>query len=922
MNRQLFAPGLAVTDQPHAPRPGGSVRAARERALVGLPPGPKPQRVIADHETGESLSRPQHLHSTSNEHPLYSDNQQGSAQRSMPSNVFGPFSNTITPDPTISKPRPIPQWPLTSEDDGAQQRKNDAFKDSVQSRGLPPQRPPRPPYVPSILDTSRIQEHIPAYRYRQPSSPPTPEQQLQSTYWERNYPLSPGQDTGPLGTPKTIHSGASFTSSRPSTSSSVGSIPDFPVPAIPAITQLQVTRRALGPPPSSRRGASSYYSQSSYVTPIPEEAAESIRNSHDSYASSHAMPTHWDDGLRESFVVDEDEDEDEVGDGGDGRSSGSAEHDESTSLVRKSTLGTQQKAPLTSSKGCEEVNEAKTNTGIPVPAGTSKLNMVSQAVLADGAVEKVDSGTSDGAKRGPADSGIATLNSNTRLLDPSSSLDHTSARRSAEAIRGPSPGDSALDPRVRQILGGLEKGGALNPGTPSPITSPSSESVNRIKRLRRRELEGTKDPEARGSLTSLPELIRRATKLASNLDRGKTASRLGLFDMLNANEGNGEEDPGHVRSGSLTNMLASFPPPALNSTPTSSRGRPTSRWPSPFANADGLGQHSSLTDSKPEPLRTKRGRKYCGMPLCAFALLMVLLFLLIAAAIIIPVTLIVIPRQNAQAAKSNLVNCQTSTPCGNGGTSLISGNICSCVCANGFTGTDCGQAANAECMTINVNSSAQSTSSYKNATVGTNIPRLISASLTNYSIPLNYTAILSAFSATNLSCSAENALVQFNGASQRRGLQSQEPLVHFKTIEMDAATLVLRAAAAQNTPGVATSNSVVFAVSTTTPSVSSTLVASVTMSGSVSTLPTTTTLPNGQVHITQQDLDFARTAVLYILQQSSLTAAITAQQSLQGVLIGTSFVAGPVQVGNNATVNFEAETISLMDGTVVGGKAG
>ncbi|MCJ1431461.1 hypothetical protein MMC27_000814 [Xylographa pallens] len=828
----------------------------------------------------------------------------------------------MTPGPTTSNSRPIPQWPLISEDDGPQQRKNDTFMDGAQSRGFPPQRPPRPPYVPSILDTSRIQEHALVYQYRQPLSPPTPEQQLQGTYWERNFPLSPSQDSGPLGTPKTIHSGASFTSSRPSTSSSVGSIPDFPVPAIPAILQPQVTRRALGPPPSSRRGASSYYSQSSYVTPIPEEAAEPLKNSHDSYASSHAMPTHWDDGLRESYVVDEDEDGDGVGDGADGPSSGSAEHDESTSLVRKFTLGTQQKAPLTSFKGRAEVKEPKTNIGVSTPAGTSKLNMVSQAVVAGSAIGNVVSGTSSSAKGGPAGSGIASPNNNTRLLDPSSSLDHISARRSAETKRGQSSGDSALDPRVRQILGGLEKGGALNPGTPSPITSPSSESVNRIRRPHRRDLEGTKGPEARGSLTSLPELIRRATKLASNLDRGKTASRLGLFDMLNANEGKGEKDSSHVRSGSLTNMLASFPPPALNSTPTSSRGRPASRWPSPFANTDGLGQHSSLTDSKPEPSRTKRGRRYCGMPVCAFALLMILVFLLIAAAVIIPVTLIVIPRQNAPAAKSNLVNCQTSTPCENGGTSLISGNICSCVCANGFTGIDCGQVSGVECMTINVSSSAQSTSSYKNATVGTNIPRLISASLTNYSVPLNYTAILSAFSATNLSCSAENALVQFNGASQRRGLQSQEQLVPFKIIEMNAATLVPRAAAAQNTPGVATSNSVVFAVSTTTPSVSSTPVASVTMSGSVSTLPTTTTLPDGQVHITQQDLDFARTAVLYILQQSSLTAAIAAQQSLQGVLIGSSFVAGPVQVGNNATVNFEAETISLMDGTVVGGKAG
>ena len=543
MNQQTLAQGLAVTDEPYASKLGGSVRAARERALVGLPPGPKPQRVIVDRETAEFSGGSQHLHSTSNNHPPYSENQQGSAQESTHPNVLGSFSNTIVPGPTISKPKPISQWPLTSEDNGVQQRKNDAFKDNPHSRGSPPQRPPRPPYIPSILNTSRIQEHTLAYQYRQPLSPPTPEQQLHGTYWERNLPLSPAQDSGPLGTPKTNHSGTSFTSSRPSTSSSVGSIPDFPVPAIPTIPQLQVTRRTLGPPPSSRRGASSYYSQSSYVTPIPEEAAESLKNSHDSYASSHVMPSHWDDGLRESYAVDEDEDEDQIGDGADGPSSESAEHEESTSLVRKSTLGTRQKAPLTSFKGRVEVKEAKTNTGFRTPAGTSKLNLVSQNVVAGGAIGKIDFTTSNTAKKGRADSGIAAPDSHTKLVDPSTTQDHNSARRSAEAIRGqsPGPGDSALDPRVRQILGGLEKGGALNPGTPSPITSHSSESINRIRKPHRRDFEGAKGLEARGSLTSLPELIRRATKLASNLDRGKTASRLGLFDMLNVNEGKGEK---------------------------------------------------------------------------------------------------------------------------------------------------------------------------------------------------------------------------------------------------------------------------------------------------------------------------------------------------------------------------------------------
>jgi hypothetical protein len=41
-------------------------------------------------------------------------------------------------------------------------------------------------------------------------------------------------------------------------------------------------------------------------------------------------------------------------------------------------------------------------------------------------------------------------------------------------------------------------------------------------------------PSARASLTSLPDLILRAGRLANNLDRGRTASRLGMMDWLSA----------------------------------------------------------------------------------------------------------------------------------------------------------------------------------------------------------------------------------------------------------------------------------------------------------------------------------------------------------------------------------------------------
>ncbi|KAI1044442.1 hypothetical protein LB505_006984 [Fusarium chuoi] len=64
------------------------------------------------------------------------------------------------------------------------------------------------------------------------------------------------------------------------TTSSLGSLPDFPEPN--QSTAADSNRRSvnlgpprasanLGPPPSSRRGASSFYSHASFVSPIPEE---------------------------------------------------------------------------------------------------------------------------------------------------------------------------------------------------------------------------------------------------------------------------------------------------------------------------------------------------------------------------------------------------------------------------------------------------------------------------------------------------------------------------------------------------------------------------------------------------------------------------------------------------------------------------
>jgi len=226
---------------------------------------------------------------------------------------------------------------------------------------------------------------------------------------------------------------------------------------------------------------------------------------------------------------------------------------------------------------------------------------------------------------------------------------------------------------------------------------------------------------------------------------------------------------------------------------------------------------------------------------------------------------------------------------------------------------------------MNINSNSPN-SSYANATVGNSIPRLLFAAQSNYSIPLNSTLLLSQFSATNLSCSAENALVSFNGKTQRRRGVHGAGYDPYQILKARDVTLVARLPQATDpvafpTPAstasgiVVTSDGLLLAGSTTAPSPTA---ASATASAASAT--PTAALTSGQTPITHEDLDFARIVVLFIFQEYSLGAAITAQQGLQGVLIGNTFSPGTVAVGGNVTVDFSLGTVKLSNGTVVGGE--
>lgn len=454
------------------------------------------------------------------------------------------------------------------------------------------------------------------------------------------------------------------------------------------------------------------------------------------------------------------------------------------------------------------------------------------------------------------------------------------------------PPVKSADPRVESILNRLEKGGAISP-TPNEKPKQSSKLADRVgpRRPPRINVEAVREAEARGSITSLPDLIRRATTLASNLDRGRTASRLGLGWMDDEKRHSSNSNK-HRRSG-ISDMLSAFPRTPGDDTPKSRDGK--FGWPSNL-------RHSHLpSESDAGEASRKKKKRACGMPLWLFLLMILLLLLLIAAAVVVPVFLIVLPRQHKHAP--SLDSCRQQLDCQNGGTNVLgTAGKCQCLCVNGFTGSTCTTQSGPGCGSTSVPGA-------NNATIGDTIPRLLSGAQSNYSVALNDQTILGLFSATNLSCSAENALVDFKSLSTR----SVSLLSDRDELEADIPTQTIerrQGTSTESSDSAQTSNGIVFAAGSPTSSPGTS------PSSSVPAIANSTSAQ-----------DFARVAVLYVLQDSGqLNDALMAQQALQTYFTsgqdsgGQSVQASNVTLQNGYSINLVSSYLRIGNGTWVGKK--
>ena len=293
------------------------------------------------------------------------------------------------------------------------------------------------------------------------------------------------------------------------------------------------------------------------------------------------------------------------------------------------------------------------------------------------------------------------------------------------------------------------------------------------------------------------------------------------------------------------------------------------------------------------------------MPTWIFAILLILLFLLIAAAIIVPVLLVELPKKHSTA--SLLAACEKKMTCSNGGINIVgTSGSCQCLCVNGFTGATCSVPSAADCTTTPVNGT-------KSATVGSALPRLLSGAASNYSVPLHAVTILGLFSETNISCPSENALITFNGLTARSvNFDDLEPVLSVPPQDLISTpptrTLQRRQATTTSSDGTVTSDGIMFQAGSP--------------SGTASASPSSMSSSNST---STASLDFARIAVLYVLQDSGqLNNAIEAQQALQSYFSTGSIANGQVTSSNNVTLqngytaNLARLSLIMPNGTTVG----
>lgn len=369
-------------------------------------------------------------------------------------------------------------------------------------------------------------------------------------------------------------------------------------------------------------------------------------------------------------------------------------------------------------------------------------------------------------------------------------------------------------------------------------------------------------------------------------------------------------------SGSISDMLASFPPPGL-ATPESRGSWPIFFGRSNLRNVEPLGSNDDGPDAP------RRKKMCCGMPRKLFVLICIILFIIVILAVLLPVFLVAVPREKANKEAS----CEKSSPCQNGGVSVSSGTECSCVCSNNYTGSKCTIESDGSCTTALI----QDGSSTKNATMGSELPGLFEGSKKKFDLTLDPVTIMALFSMNNVSCKTENALVSFSevktdsSSKALRSLALETDKIPFDDNARPEApvpaittgpTPVLVARSEATTNGILYDDSGASRTASTPTQTESTT----TSATKISSQPTSTSEAKTSTgsSVPEKVVEFSRVAVLYILQKTgSLDTAMSSEDDIQRYLVDSyTNATWPTMTVGAFEVDFENLTITLPNSKV------
>lgn len=288
----------------------------------------------------------------------------------------------------------------------------------------------------------------------------------------------------------------------------------------------------MGPPPSARRGASSYYSNASFVSPILEEDSRA-QGSHGSYASSAAIPSTWESDSSAFNFYDGDDaevsDDDVIEEDRESRESNLDDDGDEKGLVRSASIGRRGRPSMITTRSSDKLKDL-----VSLKHASSEYP---DSVTSAGAVTIPSDITSPAGLR-PSPSTLqpaarntlwpttgdttSTLGDEKGPVNPSTSSSETiptvARIRPTDASSSMTP--SKLDQDIRKILNAHEAASNLKAATPSE-PGRSFSRLSAIRRPPRLNIDAVREAEARGSLTSLSDLIKRATRLAALMEIGK-----------------------------------------------------------------------------------------------------------------------------------------------------------------------------------------------------------------------------------------------------------------------------------------------------------------------------------------------------------------------------------------------------------------